>query len=543
MFLDLFPFFKLSIPPSQFERSVFAVVARHVVDKKALGEELAGTENLQKIAVPEKRQKAAAELYLLLERNISEEQTKSRVPREVLREKIFNQCHPERAEGNFALMFLPHYEKQIKLFERFTGLTFEKAHALMGKVEYEKFMKGLAADPILHDVVKHDAIQWASLVRQVKNSPPAVQRDTIQSILKRAFRALATRMADMIGEMRTELMFQDVYHRFRDPITFIEAAAKVLLLVPDNFLTEERIGLMGKDELEEQLRLKSKALETTLAEVQGEKLKLATLTREELEKKVQERTAELVSALKSAQEARKNLEEFSSLATHELRTPVAAVKGYLNLISGDKASELTDMQKKYLGEVVHANDRLLTLVNAMLDVSRIELGTLDIAPVSASLSEIADGVLGEIAAKIKEKGQSVIKKYDATIPNMALDPSLMHAILINLLSNSVKYTPDRGTITIITQKRDSDVLITIADTGYGIPKGQQSRIFEKMFRADNARAKVPEGTGLGLYLVKSILEQTGGKIWFESEENKGTTFSVTIPLSGMSRREGAKGLS
>ncbi len=126
---------------------------------------------------------------------------------------------------------------------------------------------------------------------------------------------------------------------------------------------------------------------------------------------------------------------------------------------------------------------------------------------------------------------------------MPLDSSLTHAIFINLLSNAVKYTADGGTITLTTKKDGVDIVITIADTGYGIPQAQQARIFEKMFRADNVRAKVPEGTGLGLYLVKSILDQTSGKIWFESEENKGTTFFVTIPLSGMKQRQGTKGLS
>lgn len=546
MLFDLFPFLRRPIKQAKFEQSVFALVARQVTDKVALGEELAGTENLQKIPVSEneKRQKMAAGLYLLLERNISEEQARNRIPPEALRERIVAHCHPERAEGNFALFFLPHYERQIKLFERFTNIALRKAQDLMGEIGFAEFMRSLGTDPLLQDIIENRAINWSHLARQTKDSAPAVRRDTVQNLLKRVFRSLAARTSESLGEIRTELMFQNVYRQFRDPIDFIEDTTKVLLLVPDNFLVEDRIGLMGKAELEEQLRLKNKALETTLAEVQGEKLKLSTLSREELEKKVRERTVELVSALTSAEVARKNLEEFSSLATHELRTPIAAVKGYLNLIATDKAANLTDVQKRYLHEGAHATDRLLTLVNAMLDVSRIELGTLAIDPVLASLTKIADGVLAELAPKIKERNQIVIKKYDDAIPaTMPLDSSLTHAIFINLLSNAVKYTADGGTITLTTKKDGVDIVITIADTGYGIPQAQQARIFEKMFRADNVRAKVPEGTGLGLYLVKSILDQTSGKIWFESEENKGTTFFVTIPLSGMKQRQGTKGLS
>jgi signal transduction histidine kinase len=543
--MGLLDFLQPTILPGQFERSVFALVRRKVTDKRALGEELAGAENLERIpsSEHEKRQKMAAELYLLLERNISQEQARNRIPPEVLRTEIFNRCHANRAEGNFALFFLPHYERQIKLFERFANIVFARAKDLMGEQGYMDFMKSLESDPILKDFVKNSAIQWGRLKKQVHDSAPAVQRDTMQNILVRAMRTLVARMIEVMGEMRTQIVFQEIYRQFHEPITFIDDAPKVLLLLPDDFLPDERIGLMGKAELEEQLRLKNKALETTLAEVQGEKLKLSTLTREELEKKVQERTVELVSALTAAEQARKNLEEFSSLATHELRTPVAAVKGYLNLIAGDAGGTLTDQQKKYMGEVVHVSERLLTLVNAMLDVSRIELGTLAVEPESVFLPKAADEVLAELSGKIKEKNQEIIRNFDATVPTLMLDPSMIHAIFMNLISNAVKYTPERGKITISIQKRGSDALLAVEDTGMGIPKEQQSKMFQKLFRADNARTKIAEGTGLGLYLVKSILDQTGGKIWFASEEDKGSTFFVAIPMSGMQRREGTKGLS
>lgn len=544
MFLDIFPFIKRTIRAGEFERSAFATVRKYVTDKKALGEELDGTEGLALIPSDSpQRQRQAAELYLLLERNISEEQARNRVPPEVLREKILAACHPERAEGNFALLFLPHYERQIKLFEKFSDAILQRTHELMGDAEYTAFINSLAADSTFKENMKNGAFAWGKIKRDVREYTPAVQRDMIQKLLRQPFSMIANRMTHLFGDMRSEMMFKETYQKFHDPLDFIEDAAKVLVLLPDDFLQEERIGLMGKTELEEQLRRKSQVLETTLAEVQGEKLKLSELTREELETKVQERTAELVSALKAAQEARQNLEEFSSLATHELRTPIAAVKGYLNLIKSDKKTPASPEQQKYVAEAVYANERLLTLVNAMLDVSRIELGTLAIEPSPTSLKDIAEGVLAELEPKIQEKQQEVAKNYDEAIPSINLDQSLIHAIFINLLSNAVKYTQEKGSIGLSMEKRAADVLIKVQDNGYGIPAAQQSKIFQKLFRADNARAKVVEGTGLGLYLVKSILDQTGGTIRFESEENRGTTFFVTIPLAGMKLREGSKGLS
>ncbi len=543
MLSDLFPFLKRTIPPGEFERSVFTLVSRHVTDKKSLGEELAGVSNLERLpSADERRQKMAAELYLLLERNISQEQTRNRIPPEILRAKIYNQCHPERAAGNFSLLFLPHYERQIRLFERFMEFTLSRATEILGLQDYADFMKFLGTE-ILQGGVKGTTISWNRLEKQVKQFTPPVQRDMIQEALRRAMGVLVGRLVARNGEVRTELLLEEIYHKYHDPIDFVDDVAKVLVLIPENYLQDERIELMGKAELEAKLREKSKALETTLAEVQGERLKLSELSREELEKKVQERTAELVSALKAAQEARRNLEEFSSLATHELRAPVAAMKGYINLIATDKKARLTPEQERYASQLGHANDRLLALINAMLDVSRVELGTLAIDPSPVDMNEASDAVLEELVAKIKERKQKIVKKYDNAISPINLDPSLMHAVLINLFSNAVKYTGDGGTITVTTQKRDTDVLIVVQDTGFGIPASQQSRIFEKMFRADNARTQIPEGTGLGLYLVKSILDQTGGKIWFESTESKGTSFFVAIPLGGMERKEGTKGLS
>ena len=116
-------------------------------------------------------------------------------------------------------------------------------------------------------------------------------------------------------------------------------------------------------------------------------------------------------------------------------------------------------------------------------------------------------------------------------------------IFQNLISNAVKYTPENGNVWISMKLERDDVLISVRDNGFGIPKGQQSKIFEKLFRADNVQNKEVEGTGLGLYIVKAIIEQSGGKIWFDSEENKGTAFFVTVPLTGMAKKTGTKGLS
>ena len=232
--------------------------------------------------------------------------------------------------------------------------------------------------------------------------------------------------------------------------------------------------------------------------------------------------------------------EFVSLASHQLRTPLTAIKWEIEILLAEQFGRINKGQKKYLEKLYHASQRMIDLVNALLNVSRIELGTLAIESEPINLFEIADSVLDELSAQIKEKELQIEKSYDKNLPIINADPQLMRIVFQNLLSNSVKYTPDSGTISLTIEKKEPNVLIKVSDNGYGIPRVQQSQIFKKLFRADNIKSKDPDGTGLGLYIVKSVVEQSGGKIWFESKENKGTTFYVVVPLSGVRKKEGKK---
>ncbi|MDD5430794.1 MAG: ATP-binding protein, partial [Candidatus Pacebacteria bacterium] len=134
------------------------------------------------------------------------------------------------------------------------------------------------------------------------------------------------------------------------------------------------------------------------------------------------------------------------------------------------------------------------------------------------------------------------KEYSKNLLNINADLNIMRMVLQNLISNAVKYTTKGGRISVKISKEEKNFTIEVSNTGYGIPKNQQDKIFTKLFRADNAREIDPEGNGLGLYIVKSIINSAGGKIWFNSVENETTTFYVSIPIQGMEKKEGVKGL-
>ncbi|MDO8504666.1 MAG: ATP-binding protein [Candidatus Liptonbacteria bacterium] len=235
--------------------------------------------------------------------------------------------------------------------------------------------------------------------------------------------------------------------------------------------------------------------------------------------------------------------EFVSLASHQLRTPLSAINWYAEMLLDGDAGKLNKKQQDYTSEIYASSKRMSNLVGALLNVSRIELGTFAIEPKQINVSEIADSILKELKPKIDSKNVVIARGYSAEMPAINADPNLLRMILQNIISNSVKYTAPGGKITISVSKNDKNILLSVADTGYGIPANQQEHIFQKFFRADNIIPIETDGTGLGLYITKEVLEKTGGSIHFESEENKGTTFTVTIPLSGMKKNEGTTTLS
>jgi PAS domain S-box-containing protein len=234
--------------------------------------------------------------------------------------------------------------------------------------------------------------------------------------------------------------------------------------------------------------------------------------------------------------------EFVSLASHQLRTPLTSMNWNAEMLLEGDTGKLTDEQQEIVQEIYDGNQRMVTLVNSLLNVSRVDLGTFAVEPSPADIIKIAKGIVSELEPTIKEKILTVSEDYDK-FPEIPIDTKLMRIVLQNLMSNAVKYTPPKGSVKLSVKNEKKNVHISVTDTGYGIPEHQQGKIFQKLFRADNVQTEDFEGTGLGLYLVKAIAQESGGRVWFESKENKGTTFHFTLPLSGMKSKVGTKGLS
>lgn len=223
--------------------------------------------------------------------------------------------------------------------------------------------------------------------------------------------------------------------------------------------------------------------------------------------------------------------EFVTIAAHQLRTPLSAVKWTLRLILDQDAGPISDEQEEILKKGYQSNERMIDLVNDLLNVARIEEGRFLYDFSRVSFVDLLKETLESFQTSMKMKNITVkLRLPKGNKIEVMMDREKMKLALQNLIENAINYSPAKSDVTISLKCDKMNLSLAIADRGMGIPKNQQSRVFAKFFRGNNAVKMETEGTGLGLFLVKNIIEKHGGKIWFETEENKGSTFYFTLPI-------------
>jgi PAS domain S-box-containing protein len=230
-------------------------------------------------------------------------------------------------------------------------------------------------------------------------------------------------------------------------------------------------------------------------------------------------------------ELEKAKDEFLSVAAHQMRTPLGNMRWNLEMLLSGDLGQVSGQFREVLVQIYQSNQRLIRLVNGLLHVSRIDQNKIKDELRAVNVIDVFKDVMKEMEYEGKSKGISLTLKFpEGQIPDITIDPQRLRDVVQNLLSNAVKYNRLGGTVTVTVALLGEFIQAKISDTGIGIPKKDQAEVFTKFFRATNAKMSQTEGTGLGLYVVKSYIEGWGGEIFFESQEGSGTTFTFTLPL-------------
>lgn len=255
----------------------------------------------------------------------------------------------------------------------------------------------------------------------------------------------------------------------------------------------------------------------------------------ELQQRVDERTRELreknealATANAELQQLDRMKSEFVSLVSHELRAPLTNVRGAVELMEGD-CPALNSTCERMFKVVSEQIGRLGRMVNEVLDVTRIEAGGLTLTKEPVDVVWIADRVIDEFAAR--DAGRKFRRPRGDAHRRLCADPDRLHEIILNLVDNAVKYSPQRAEITVGIETQGDEGVVSVSDTGPGIPFEQQSHLFERFHRLDSGDSKETYGYGLGLYLCRRLVEAMGGRIWVESEPGRGATFKFALPLA------------
>lgn len=237
----------------------------------------------------------------------------------------------------------------------------------------------------------------------------------------------------------------------------------------------------------------------------------------------------IIKTVEEVAKANKMKTEFVSIASHQLKTPVSEMKWNIELLLSKCAEGLNAQQAGIVKEIAHSGEKMGRLVNDLLDVARIDQGNLPLKRDGINLQELIEESIESQKALALSAGVKIKKSFQSGEFGIIADKRRISVVLDNLISNAIKYTDKEGVVEIILENKDDLIEVCIRDNGVGIPKNEQENIAKKFFRSNNSFKNKTDGTGLGLYIAKNIVEQSGGAFWFKSIENVGSEFYFNLP--------------
>lgn len=249
-----------------------------------------------------------------------------------------------------------------------------------------------------------------------------------------------------------------------------------------------------------------------------------------LQARVDEATRELQRSNEKLQKLDEAKDEFISMASHQLRTPLTSVKGYISMLLEGDAGDINDTQKRFLDQAFLSSQRMVYLIADLLNVSRLKTGKFVIETHPTYLPDVVESEISQLYETAKARELDLFFNKPESFATINLDETKIRQVIMNFADNAIYYTPRGGRITVALKQLKNTIEYTVTDTGIGVPKKEQHHLFTKFYRAGNAKKARPDGTGLGLYMAKKVVIAQGGSIIFKTEEGKGSTFGFSFPV-------------
>lgn len=515
--------FQKDISSEAFSKCVLKLLKKKISEEELVGEDLKELDRLLKSSPAlEGGEEKYIALYLRLEKFLAEEQGGERVSREALRSIVADSCGAERAEGDFPAIFLPEYLQRIRIYESFTDVILRKSRDLLDEAAYSGVLQ-IFKDDNLEGALKDGNLNYRYLEAKLEKSIAQFEKreEFAREFLFRVMDKLLRSLSEKIEVLRAENLFREAYRQFKSRFNFLDNAPQALLIVPAEILREERTEILSKETLLDQLRQRNQALELALAQLSEEK------------RRVEGESRKLEEALESLKLVDKAKDDFISVVSHQFRTPLSIIR-WNNELLADEVSELAggeDREKLigYTNLIYEKSIFLIHILEDIYDVLAIEGQAIKVEKKPSQLWEIIDEVLKEFAKMAANKNIDLKFAQPEVEPReMLLDQQKIRRVCSILIRNAIQYTPESGSVTVTL--RDAElkgrpaVSCSVEDSGIGIAPEDKDKLFTKFFRAQNAIKAVPNGAGLGLYLVKKFVEAHGGEVRVESELGKGSKF-------------------
>ena len=255
---------------------------------------------------------------------------------------------------------------------------------------------------------------------------------------------------------------------------------------------------------------------------------------ETLKQRIQEATKELRATNSQLQRLDEAKDEFISMASHQLRTPLTSVKGYISMVLEGDAGKIGPQQKQLLSEAFASSERMVHLINDFLNVSRLQTGKFMLEQRAVDLTKVVTQEVESLQTTVKMHDLKLKFKAPSHFPILFIDEGKIRQVIMNFIDNAIYYSRENSTITVALSVMDGDAVLEVHDTGIGVPKDEQAHLFGKFFRATNARKQRPDGTGVGLFLAKKVIVAHGGSMVFHSVEGEGSTFGFRLPVKKLS---------